>query len=94
MYTLQKPFKPLEDRILVEIEETSSKTASGIIIPDNAKEKSQKGTILAVGPGLPNKPTVVKVGDTILYGKFSGSEIEIEGKMFLLMREADIYAIL
>jgi chaperonin GroES len=69
-------------------------TASGIIIPDTAKEKPQRGTVLAAGPGKKDEPTTVKVGDTILYGKYSGTEITVEGQEYLIMRESDIYAIL
>lgn len=86
--------KPLADRVLVEPAAAEVKTASGIIIPDSAQEKPQKGTVVAVGPGKKDEPTTVKVGDTVLYGKYSGTEISYEGKDFLIMREADIFAIL
>lgn len=83
-------FKPNEDRVLVEPAPAESKTASGIIIPDTAKEKPQIGTIVAVGPGKKDEPINVKVGDTVFYGKYSGTEINIEGKDFLIMRNSDI----
>lgn len=86
--------KPLADRVLVEPAAAEVKTASGIIIPDSAQEKPQKGTVVAVGPGKKDEPTTVKVGDTVLYGKYSGTEISYEGKDFLIMKEADIFAIL
>ena len=86
--------KPLADRVLVEPMEAETKTASGIIIPDNAKEKPQKGTVVAVGNGKKDEPLTVKVGDTVLYGKYSGSEIKLDGKDYLMMREDDIMAII
>ena len=72
--------KPLADRVLVEPIEAETKTASGIIIPDNAKEKPQKGKIMAVGKGTKDNPMTVKVGDLVLYGKYSGTELKLEGK--------------
>ena len=86
--------KPLSDRVLVEPEAAETKTASGIIIPDTAKEKPQKGKIIAVGNGKKDEPITVKVGDTVLYGKYSGTEITVEGKEYLIMREPDIFAVL
>jgi len=86
--------KPLSDRVLVEPEAAETKTASGIIIPDTAKEKPQRGKIIAVGTGKKDEPITVKVGDTVLYGKYSGTEINIEGKDYLIMRETDIFAVL
>ncbi len=86
--------KPLADRVLVEPAAAETTTASGIIIPDNAKEKPQKGTIVAVGTGKKDEPLTVKVGDTILYGKYSGTELKFEGKDYLMMRESDIMAII
>ena len=83
-------FKPLADRVLIEPAEADKATASGIIIPDSAKEKSQSGVVVAVGPGKKDEPTMVKVGETVLYGKFSGSELSIDGKDYMIMREADI----
>ncbi|MFZ6051056.1 co-chaperone GroES [Halocola ammonii] len=85
--------KPLADRVLVEPAPAEEKTASGIIIPDSAKEKPQRGTVVAVGPGKKDEPTSVSVGDNVLYGKFSGTELSVEGKDYLIMREADIFAI-
>ena len=85
--------KPLADRVLVEPLEAETKTASGIIIPDTAKEKPQKGRIGAVGPGTKENPVTVKVGDSVLYGKYSGTELKLEGKDYLIMRESDILAI-
>lgn len=85
--------KPLADRVLVEPAIAEQKTAGGIIIPDTAKEKPQKGTVVAVGNGKKDEPLTVKVGDTVLYGKYSGTEINVEGKDYLIMRESDIFAI-
>jgi len=85
--------KPLADRVLIEAAPAETKTASGIIIPDNAKEKPQKGTVIAVGNGKPNEPLTVKEGDTVLYGKYAGTELNHEGKDYLIMKEADILAI-
>ena len=85
--------KPLADRVLVEPLEAETKTASGIIIPDTAKEKPQKGSIVAVGPGTKENPVTVKVGDSVLYGKYSGTELKLGGKDYLIMRESDILAI-
>lgn len=86
--------KPLADRVLVEAAAAEEKTAGGIIIPDTAKEKPQKGKVVAVGTGKKDEPITVKVGDNILYGKYSGTEINIEGKEYLIMRESDIYAVI
>lgn len=86
--------KPLADRVLVEPEEAEEKTAGGIIIPDTAKEKPQKGTVVAVGSGKKDEPITVKQGDKVLYGKYSGTEINIDSKDYLIMRESDIYAII
>jgi chaperonin GroES len=85
--------KPLADRVLVEPSAAESTTASGIIIPDTAKEKPQRGTVIAVGEGKKDEPMTVKAGDTVLYGKYSGTELSVEGKDYLIMRESDIYAI-
>ena len=87
-------FKPLADRVLVEPAAAEEKTASGIIIPDTAKEKPQKGAIVAVGTGKKDEPLNVQVGDQVLYGKYSGTEITIEGTEYLIMKEADIYGII
>ena len=86
--------KPLADRVLVEPAAAEEKTAGGIIIPDTAKEKPQKGKVVAKGAGKKDEPLTVKVGDTVLYGKYSGTELTIEGKDFLMMRESDIFAII
>ena len=84
--------KPLADRVLVEPAPAEEKTAGGIIIPDTAKEKPQKGTIVAVGPGKKkDEPMTVKVGDNVLYGKYAGTEITIDGKEYLIMRQDDIF---
>ncbi|MDR1758665.1 MAG: co-chaperone GroES [Bacteroidales bacterium] len=84
--------KPLADRVIVQPAEAEQKTVGGIIIPDTAKEKPQKGTIVAVGPGKKDEPMTVKVGDTVLYGKYSGTEINLDGQTLLIMKESDIYA--
>lgn len=84
-------FIPQGDRVLVEVAEAEEKTAGGIIIPDSAKEKPQKGVIVAVGPGKKkDEPMTVKVGDKVLYGKYSGTEISIEGKEYQIMRQDDL----
>lgn len=85
-------FTPQGDRVLVQPAEAEAKTASGIIIPDTAKEKPQKGTVVAIGPGKKkDEPMTVKVGDNVLYGKYAGTEITIEGKEYLIMRQDDIF---
>ncbi|MGB6269886.1 co-chaperone GroES [Olleya aquimaris] len=86
--------KPLADRVLVEPLPAETQTASGLYIPDTAQEKQHKGTIVAVGNGKKDEPLTVKVGDTVLYGKYSGSEIKLDGKEYLMMREEDIMAII
>jgi chaperonin GroES len=86
--------KPLADRVLVEPSQAEEKTTSGIIIPDTAKEKPQQGSVVAVGSGKKDEPLTVKVGDTILYGKYAGTEITVDGKEYLIMRESDIFAII
>lgn len=86
--------KPLADRVLVEPAPAETKTAGGLIIPDTAKEKPMKGKVVAVGNGKKDEPMTVKAGDTVLYGKYSGTEIQIEGKDYLIMKESDIYAII
>jgi chaperonin GroES len=83
-------FKPNEDRVLVEPAAAEEKTAGGIIIPDTAKEKPQRGTIVAAGPGKKDEPVLVSVGDTVFYGKYSGTEIQLDGKDYLIMRASDI----
>jgi chaperonin GroES len=85
--------KPLADRVLIEPTPAEEKTASGIIIPDTAKEKPLKGTVVAVGEGKKDEPMTVKNGDTVLYGQYSGTEIKLEGTTYLIMKEADIYGV-
>lgn len=85
--------KPLADRVVVKPAAAEEKTASGIIIPDTAKEKPQKGTVVAVGPGKKDEPMTVKEGDSVLYGKYSGTEITLDGDDVLIMRESDILGI-
>ena len=85
---------PLADRVLVEPAAAETTTASGLIIPDTAKEKPQKGTVVAVGNGKIDEPLTVKVGDTVLYGKYGGTELKLEGTDYLMMRESDILAII
>lgn len=87
-------FKPNEDRILVEPAAAEEKTASGIIIPDTAKEKPQEGVVIAVGEGTSDKPVTVKVGDKVLYGKYSGTELTLDGAEYLIMRNSDVFGTL
>ena len=86
--------KPLSDRVIVEPAPAETQTASGIFIPDTAKEKPQRGTVVAVGNGKKEEPMTVKVGDSVLYGKYAGSELKFEGNDYLIMREEDILAII
>jgi len=86
--------KPLGDRVIIEPAPAEAKTASGIIIPDTAKEKPQQGTVVAAGKGMPDEPLTVKEGDTVLYGKYSGTEVNINDKTYLMMRESDIFGII
>ncbi|MDA9803774.1 co-chaperone GroES [Flavobacteriaceae bacterium] len=86
--------QPLSDRVLVEPREAETKTASGLYIPDSAKEKPQQGKVVAVGKGKKDHNMTVKVGDIVLYGKYSGSELKHEGNDYLIMREEDILAII
>lgn len=86
--------KPLASRVIIEPAAAEEKTAGGIIIPDTAKEKPQKGTVMAVGPGKKDEPMTVKVGNKVLYGKYAGTEISYEGGDYLIMNEADIVAII
>ncbi|HPR57866.1 MAG TPA: co-chaperone GroES [Bacteroidales bacterium] len=86
--------KPLADRVVIEPMPAEEKTAGGIIIPDTAKEKPQRGTVVAVGPGKKDEPLTVKEGDVVLYGKYAGTEININNKDYLIMRESDIVAII
>ena len=85
--------RPLADRVIIEAAAAETTTASGIIIPDTAQEKPQKGTVVAVGPGKKDEPMTVNVGDVVLYGKYSGTEFKYENGDYLIMREADIMAI-
>lgn len=87
-------FKPNEDRVLVEPAAAEEKTAGGIIIPDTAQEKPQQGTVVAIGGGTTDKPVTVSVGDQILYGKYSGTELTIDGNDYLIMRNSDIFGTL
>lgn len=91
--------KPLEDRVILKPMEAEQKTAGGIIIPDNAKEKPQKGEVIATGPGKTNEKgakieMTLKKGDKVLYGKYSGTEITIDGQDYLIVRESDVLAII
>lgn len=86
--------KPLADRVLVKPAAAEEKTVAGIIIPDTAKEKPLKGEVLAVGNGIKDEEMVLKVGDTVLYGKYSGNEVEIDGEKYLIMRQSDVLAVL
>ena len=86
--------KPLADRVLVKPAAAEEKTVSGIIIPDSAKEKPLKGSVIAAGKGTKDEEMVVKEGDSVLYGKYSGTEIEIDGEQYLIMRQSDILAII
>jgi len=86
--------RPLADRVLVEPKEAETKTASGLFIPDSAKEKPQQGVIVAAGPGKKDEPMEVKAGDVVLYGKYAGTEVSYEDKKYLIMKQSDILAIL
>jgi len=86
--------KPLADRVLVLPAQAEEKTASGIIIPDTAKEKPQRGKVVAVGNGTKDEEMLVKVNDTVLYGKYAGTELELEGEKYLIMKQNDILAII
>ena len=85
--------KPLADRVLIEPKEAETKTASGIYIPDTAKEKPQEGGVLAVGSGKKDEPMEVKVGDKVLYGKYAGTEVTVDDKKYLIVKQSDILAI-
>ena len=87
-------FKPLADRVLIEPAAAEEKTAFGIIIPDTAKEKPQKGIIVAIGNGKKDEPITLKVGDNVMYGQYSGTEIKIDGNKYLIMKEADVYGVI
>ncbi|MBO8480799.1 MAG: co-chaperone GroES [Bacteroidetes bacterium] len=86
--------KPLADRVLIEPKEAETKTAGGIYIPDTAKEKPQQGTVVAAGPGKKDEPMEVKVGDQVIYGKYAGTEVTVEDKKYLIVKQSDILAIL
>ena len=86
--------KPLADRVVIEPKEAETKTASGLYIPDTAKEKPQMGTIVAAGPGKKDEPMEVKVGDVVLYGKYAGTEVTVEDKKYLIVKQSDILATL
>lgn len=86
--------KPLADRVLVEPKEAETKTASGLYIPDTAKEKPQEGKVIAAGPGKKDEPMEVKVDDEVIYGKYAGTEVTVEGKKYLIVKQSDILAIL
>lgn len=85
---------PLADRVLIEPKEAETKTASGLFIPDTAKEKPQQGTVLAVGPGKKDEPMEVKAGDVVLYGKYAGTEVSFNDKKYLIVKQSDILAII
>ena len=86
--------QPLSDRVLVEPQAAETKTASGLYIPDSAKEKPQQGKVVAVGKGKKDHDMTVKKGDTVLYGKYAGTELKVDGKDYMIMKEDDILAIL
>ena len=86
--------KPLSDRVLVEPVAAETQTASGLFIPDTAKEKPQKGVVVAVGNGTKDHDMTVKVGDTVLYGKYAGTELKFDGKDYLIMKEDEIFAVI
>ena len=86
--------KPLADRVVIEPAAAEQKTASGIIIPDTAKEKPQQGTVVAVGPGTKDNTMTLKVGDTVIYGKYAGTVFHLDGKDYMIMRESDVIAII
>ena len=86
--------KPLADRVLIKAAPAEEKTAGGIIIPDTAKEKPLQGEVLAVGNGTKDEEMVLKAGDTVLYGKYAGTEVELDGEKYLIMRQGDVLAVL
>ncbi len=86
--------RPLADRVVIEPALAEEKTASGIIIPDTAKEKPQKGIIVAVGPGTKDNAVTLKVGDQVIYGKYAGTEFHLDGKDYMIMRESDVIAVI
>ncbi|MCQ2154580.1 MAG: co-chaperone GroES [Bacteroidales bacterium] len=86
--------KPLADRVVIEPKEAETRTASGLYIPDNAKEKPQQGKVVAAGPGKKDEPMEVKTGDNVLYGKYAGTEVTVDGKDYVILKQSDILAIL
>jgi chaperonin GroES len=86
--------KPLADRVLIEPKEAETKTASGLFIPDTAKEKPQEGKVLAAGSGKKDEPMELKAGDKVLYGKYAGTEITVDGKSYMIMRQSDVLAVI
>ena len=86
--------KPLSERVLIQPNPAEEKTAAGLIIPDTAKEKPLAGKVVAVGPGTSEVKMEVKVGDQVLYGKYAGTEVTVEGETYLIMRQSDIFAII
>ena len=86
--------KPLADRVLIEPKAAETKTASGIFIPDTVKEKPQQGTVVAAGPGLKDEPMEVKKGDVVLFGKYAGTEVTVDEKTYLIVKQSDILSIL
>lgn len=86
--------RPLADRVVIEPKEAETRTASGIYIPDTAKEKPQQGVVVAAGPGKADEPMEVEVGEVVLYGKYAGTEVTVDGKKLLIVRQSDILAIL
>ena len=89
-----KMIRPLADRVVIEPKAAETQTASGLYIPDTAKEKPQQGTVVAVGPGKKDEPMEVKLGDVVIYGKYAGTEVSVDGKDYLIMKQSDILAIL
>ena len=90
----QLSIKPLADRVVIEPALAKQKTVSGIIIPDTAKEKPQRGIVVAVGPGTKDNPMTLKVGDQVIYGKYAGTEFHLDGKDYMIMRENDVIAVI
>jgi chaperonin GroES len=86
--------KPLADRVLVKLEKSETKTAGGIIIPDNAQEKTQKGTVIEAGPGTEKDPIAVKAGDKVMYDKYAGTAIKMNGEEYLILKMSDIIAVI
>ena len=86
--------RPLADRVLIEPKEAETKTAGGLYIPDTAKEKPQQGKVVAAGPGKKDEPMEVKVGDEVLYGKYAGTEVTVDDKKYIIVKQSDILAIL